>query len=67
MSGTKVLICHNCGGFGYTLGPGVAICHHEGDGDGGPTPATDTAPGEMVDATLVYKCGACSGVGYLTV
>jgi hypothetical protein len=64
-NGTKVLICHNCGGFGYTLGPGVSICHDR-EADGGAASADGLAD-ETVDATLVYECGACSGAGYLTI
>jgi len=67
-SGTKVLICHNCAGFGYTLGPVmVAVCLDD-DATGMPTSHVGDRPPETPDReTLVYECGACSGVGYLTV
>jgi hypothetical protein len=65
MSGMKVVICHNCGGFGYTQGPTIALCGGDdragASGDGGARPEND------VPETLVYECGACSGIGYLTI
>jgi hypothetical protein len=67
-SGTKVLICHNCAGFGYTLGPVMlALC---GDDEATGIPgsrASDTPRDAPARETRTYECGACSGVGYLTI
>ena len=65
--GTKVVICHNCGGFGYTQGPSISVC-----GDDEPTRSAASDVGDarrenVVRETLVYECGACAGVGYLTI
>jgi hypothetical protein len=67
-SGTKVVICHNCAGFGYTLGPVMLAVCGDDEATGMPTSrASDRRPEAPDRETLAYECGACSGVGYLTV
>jgi hypothetical protein len=65
MSGTtKVLICHNCAGFGYTLGPVmVAVCGDD-ESTGMPAAGASDTPEVTGRETRVYECGACSGSGY---
>lgn len=59
----KVLICHNCGGFGVTVGPVLRpVC----------ADASDAADGEDAEAShrqerVVYPCQACDGTGFFTV
>jgi hypothetical protein len=62
----KVLICHNCGGFGVTIGPVLRpVCVQPGEDDG-------NGDGERPSVSLrreavVYPCQACDGAGFFTV
>jgi hypothetical protein len=59
----KVLICHNCAGFGVTVGPVLApVCEDvkaHGDGEQNPT--------GLRQESVVYPCQACGGEGFLTI
>ena len=59
----KVLICHNCSGFGVTAGPVLApVCEDPGaHGDGEETPA------RLRQEWVLYRCQACDGEGFLRV
>jgi hypothetical protein len=58
----KVLICHNCCGFGVTVGPVLRpVC--------GPAAETDDEdpPASLRQESVVYPCQACDGTGFFTV
>jgi hypothetical protein len=56
----KILICHNCGGFGVTIGPVLRpVCADPGDGEAETT--------SLRQEPVVYQCQACDGVGFHTV
>lgn len=60
----KVLICHNCGGFGVTIGPVLRpVCSDPADGD----TDGDGSTASLRQEPVVYQCQACDGVGFLTV
>jgi hypothetical protein len=60
----KVLICHNCGGFGVTIGPVLLpVCGDPTDQDDG----GDGSPERLQRESVVYPCQACEGAGFLTV
>ena len=60
----KVLICHNCGGFGVTIGPVLRpVCGDPVDGEG----EADGPVTRLRQEATVYQCQACDGAGFLTV
>lgn len=59
----KVLICHNCAGFGVTVGPVLTPVCQDADGhvDG------EQSPAGLRQESVVYPCQACDGIGFFTV
>lgn len=55
----RVVICHNCGGFGMTVGPVLLVACCESD-EAGDIDSRETG-------TAVYPCLACDGAGFLHV
>jgi hypothetical protein len=59
----KVLICHNCAGFGVTVGPVLRpVCGDPTDGAEAEDPAANHR-----QESVVYPCQACDGTGFFTV
>jgi hypothetical protein len=59
----KVLICHNCAGFGITAGPVLApVCEDAGAREGG-----EPKPARLRQEWVVYPCQACDGEGFFRV
>jgi hypothetical protein len=66
--GTRLVICHNCAGFGHTVGPVmVAICGDEASIETTSARRPDRTIDTIAHEMLVYECPACSGAGYLSV
>lgn len=60
----KVLICHNCSGFGVTVGPVLRpVCAEPGEAEVESEGTVETLRQEAV----VYPCQACEGVGFFKV
>jgi hypothetical protein len=60
----KVLICHNCGGFGVTVGPVLRpVCADPAEGESG----SDSPPASLRQEPVVYQCQACDGAGVFTI
>lgn len=59
----KVLICHNCAGFGVTVGPVLRpVCADPDEGGDGQDPGVSHR-----QESVVYPCQACDGIGFFTV